>query len=274
MTEVYDDDTSLSAADQSNWVCGPKGLALVRAWPDGRTDHGWGSDFMQHYMRGEFNARRVLYGFDKGKWNFAIVMRSTQLVCIDIDGKNGGNDGAKKLGVIPPTLAETSKSGAGHHLFYVVDEPWNPLTGYGSMGDRIGIEQGVDFRAVGCVYHHPQQRWNNREPALLPDHLKTILLQREQKVAAASARIVATLEGQDEMEVLMMQDEILASLKKPIPVGKRNNTLFAIGSEMKTAAIPNWEDLLVDRATVLGLGGDEITKLVNNINRYAVSQQP
>jgi hypothetical protein len=271
-TDVYEGDWALPLME-AGWV-GPKGLALVRAWPDGRTDAGWGSDFMSHYNRGEFNERRVLYGYDKGKWNFAIVMRSVQLVCIDIDGKNGGVIGAKKLGVIPPTLAETSKSGNGWHLFYLVDEPWSPVSGFGSLGDRIGIEQGVDFRAVGCVYHHPQQRWNDRAPAPLPSHLMTILTQRQQKVAAASARIAATLEGQDDMEVLMMQDEIVASLKKPIPVGKRNNTLFAIGSEMKTAQIPNWEDLLVDRATTLGLGGDEITKLVNNINRYAVSQQP
>ena len=64
--------------------------------------------------------------------------------------------------MLPPTLAETSKSGDGYHLFYLVDEEWDDEKGYGLLGDRIGIEQGVDIRATGCVYHHPQQRWNDR----------------------------------------------------------------------------------------------------------------
>src|SRR6185503_17331686 len=128
---------------------GPKGMALVRAWPDGRTDPGWGltspsgDGFMLRYMRGEFNERRVLYGYVRDKWAFAYVMRSLKLVVVDIDGKNGGLEHAKKLGMLPPTMAETSKSGDGYHLFYEHDEPWDNDKGFGALSDRIGIEQGV-----------------------------------------------------------------------------------------------------------------------------------
>src|SRR5690349_10217609 len=104
-------------------VIGPKGVALVRAWPSGMTDQGWGlqgkdggEGFMPRYKRGEFLPRRILFGYDRGKWAFALVMRSVRLVCIDIDGKNGGFEHAKRLGKLPPTLAETSKSGNGYHL--------------------------------------------------------------------------------------------------------------------------------------------------------------
>src|SRR5690242_14456333 len=134
-TDSYDDDVAVPSAF-SNYA-GPEGLALVRAWPDGRTDPGWGlqganggDGFMPRYMRGEFNERRVVYGYDHGKWAFAFVMRSVRVVCIDIDGKNGGLEHAKRLGALPPTMAETSKSGNGYHLFYRTDENWDDVRGF------------------------------------------------------------------------------------------------------------------------------------------------
>jgi hypothetical protein len=257
---------------------GPNGVALVKAWPDGRTDPGWGLNppkgslegFMPRYLRGEFDARRVLFGYERDRWAFAIVMRSLRLVCIDIDGKNGGIDTAKGL-ILPPTLAETSKSGDGYHLFYFVDEVWHNDEGYASLHDRIAFVQGVDFRSTGCVYHHKQQLWNDRKPVILPQHIHELLSKRQQGVAATQARITSVLAGDDQMEVLMLQDEILSRLKKPIPQGKRNNTLFAIGAEMKSAAIPGWEQLLTDRALDLGLGADETVKLVKNVGLYATT---
>src|SRR6478752_6409049 len=143
MTDTYDVDDPIPEA--MSMLDGPKGIALVKAWPDGRTDAGWGltskygDGFMARYNRGEFNARRVLYGFNRGKWNFAFIMRSMQLVCIDIDGKNGGLEHAKHLGALPMTLSETSKSGDGYHLFYRTDEVWDPDYGFAILNDRIGI---------------------------------------------------------------------------------------------------------------------------------------
>lgn len=248
---------------------GPKGPALVRSWPNGKTDPGWGGDtFMEYYNRGDFNARRVLYGYERDKWAFALIMRSVSLIAVDIDGKNGGFEHAKKL-MLPPTLAETSKSGNGYHLFYEVDDTWDEAKGFGLLGDRIGFEQGVDVRGTGCVYHHKQQLWNDRPVAPLPKHLYEQLTNREQKIAATHARISSVLAASDDMEVLMLHDEILGRLAKPIPVGKRNNTLFAIGSEMRAAQVPEWDTKLYDRATELGLSGDETQKLIDNISKYA-----
>lgn len=249
---------------------GANGVALVRAWPDGRTDPGWGGDtFAECYRKGEFNSRRVLYGYERDKWAFAIVMRSVRVVCIDIDGKNGGYDGAKKL-MLPPTLAETSKSGDGYHLFYdVPDDEFVPGVGYAKLGDRIGFEQGVDFRGTGCVYHHKQQLWNDRPIAPLPVHVYERLTHKQQKIAATHSRIVSVLESNDDLEVMMMHDEILGRLAKPIPQGKRNNTLFAIGSEMQAAGINEWDTKLYARAQEIGLDDDEIQKLIDNIGKYA-----
>lgn len=277
-TDTYDRNQPLP--QEFHDLAGPKGVALVKAWPDGRTQQGWGligpkaepeNGFAARYPRGEFNDRRVLYGYEREKWNFAIIMRSVRLVCIDIDGKNGGLEHAKRLGMMPPTLAETSKSGDGYHLFYKVDEPWTDDKGYGELSDRIGVQQGVDVRAVGCVYHYPTQRWNGRRPVPLPDHLRNQLLHREQKLSAETKRIETVLANDDPMEVLMMQDELVTELNKPIPQGKRNNTLFAIGNKMRQAQIEDWEIKLQDRGTQVGLGQDEMTKMIENIERYGAN---
>jgi hypothetical protein len=277
-TDAYDVADAMPARFLDEWS-GPKGPALVRVWPDGRTDKGWGLNpppnetdgFMPRYLRGEFNHRRVLYGYGKDRWSFAFVMRSMRLVALDIDGKNGGLEYAKRLGMLPPTLAETSKSGNGYHLFYLVDEEWTDDRGFGLLGDRIGIEQGVDFRATGCVYHHRPQRWNRREPALLPDHLLQVMQHREQKQAAQYERILKILTNNDDLEVLMLHDEIISELNRPIAQGKRNQTLFAIGNRMREAQVPGWEQLLLDKAAQVGLPDDEANKLVANIDRYALT---
>lgn len=277
-TDSYQDDTLLPDFGP---FAGPKGVALVKAWPDGRTDQGWGlqgpksdptNGFAKRYPRGEFDARRVLFGAERDRWNFAIVMRSVRLVCIDIDGKNGGYDGALKLGMLPKTLAETSKSGDGYHLFYEVDDQWDLERGFGLLADRIGIETGVDVRATGCVYHHKQQRWNTRQVTPLPDYLIDILQRREQKVAESNRRITETLRSNDDLEVLMMQSQLESELNKPIDMGKRNNTLFAIGSQLCIAQVPGWEEKVEARAIDVGLAQDEVDKLIANITRYGASQ--
>jgi hypothetical protein len=255
---------------------GPQGIALVRTWKDGTTDPGWGLQskdgkpaFMKRYNRRAFSMSPVLAGYDKGLHAFAFVMRSMKVVCIDIDGKNGGNLHAGKLGMLPLTLAETSKSGDGYHLFYTTSEDeWDDELGFAEFSDRIGLEQGVDFRATGCVYHYPSQRWNHRHIAELPLHLKDRLIKHRQTAAAQTAAIVKTIEAEDPLEVVVMQDQLLIDLKKPIPAGRRNNTLFAIGQQLKLAQVPDWETHLHDRATAVGLDKDEADKLVANVRRY------
>lgn len=276
MTEPYDDSTPVP--EQLQKYGGPEGVALVRAWKDGKTDPGWGlrkqdeplsTGFMWKYSKNQFLDIPIVFGYQQRRWNFAFIMRSVKLVCIDIDGKNGGFTHAGKLGMLPHTLAEISKSGDGYHLFYATSEDeWDPEKGFAQFTDRIALEQGVDLRATGCVYHHRPQRWNDREIAELPQHLKQRLVNHTQAAAAREALIVKTIEAQDQVEVVLMQDSLLDDLKKPIPAGRRNTTLFAIGNQLKLAQVPSWEKLLFDRAMQVGLDSDEANKLVANVRKY------
>jgi hypothetical protein len=233
------------------------------------TDRDGNKAFIPKYTKGHFRKPGVLFGYEQKKNAFAFIMRSMRVVCIDIDGKNGGISHAASLGILPPTLAETSKSGDGYHLFYLVSEDeWDPDLGFGLFGDRIGIEQGVDFRGTGCVYHFPSQRWNSRDLAELPDRIKERLTNHQQRKAAAAATIVKVLDNEDEEEVLLMQHELLKDLAAPIPAGRRNNTLFAIGQQLKLAQVPDWDKHLHSRALAVGLDMDEANKLVANVQKY------
>ena len=273
-TDLYTDDTHIPAELVRS--SGPHGVAVVRAWNDGRTDAGWGlrptektPGFMALYEGDKFHAKRVLPAYEKGAHNFAFVMRSMSLICVDIDGKNDGFTGANRLGPLTETLAETSKSGNGYHLFYKVDDLWDSKLGYAMYSDKIGIEQGVDLRATGCVYHTPTQRWNKRKIADIPDFLAQRLDQLKQQYLASQNTIQKILDTQEGHEILMLHTELLDDLAKPIPPGRRNNTLFAIGSKMKEAGIENWEDKITARAIEVGLNTDETLKLVRNIGSYS-----
>ena len=246
---------------------GPEGPALVRLNKDGTTSEGWGRDqFMGQYKKKNFNARRILYGYNKGAWAFAWVMRSANMVCIDIDGKNGGFDHASELGFLPPTTAETSKSGNGYHLFYLTDDTWNPIEGFATYRDHIGIVTGVDVRGTGCVYHYPTQRWNSRPLAKIPAYLEQKLKLKGQNQRVQVENILKKLEDPEERAI--MHDELITELEKPIPNGRRNNTLFAIGSKMKAAGVPSWQQLMQERAYKAALPVDEIEKLIRNIEAY------
>lgn len=250
-------------------VAGPKDLALVQAYEDGRTAPGWGrEDFISGYNRGDFHQKRALIAYAKRQQPFAIVMRSVQMVCIDIDGKNGGFEHAKKLGMLPYTLAETSKSGNGYHLFYLVDDEWTKDYGFDGWSDHIGIVQGVDVRGIGCVYHYPTQRWNGREAVQLPQHLAQLMQDKKRKRQATAQAVAATIQTGDPLDMLMMHEELIADLNRPIADGKRNNTLFAIGQKMKLAQVKDWETHIMDRAVQIGLDDEEADKLVRNITNY------
>jgi Bifunctional DNA primase/polymerase, N-terminal len=257
---------------------GPEGVALVRLWASGKTDAGWGLNgpgsqpgFIERYTKKRFETFRVLFGYEHRRWNFAFVMRSMRVVCIDIDGKNGGFNHVGKLGMLPYTLAEVSKSGNGFHLFYEVDDVWDDKIGFGRFGDRIALEQGVDFRGTGCVFHHAEQRWNSRPIAKLPQHLEQRLVKKDQAVAAQVEAIIKILDSGDQTEVLLMHDTLISDLAKPIPPGRRNTTLFAIGNQMKQAGVPSWETSLYDRAIQVGLDSEEAKKLVSNVTKYGVA---
>jgi hypothetical protein len=260
---------------------GPAGPMLVRVHPNGTTERGWGEkSFGKWYTEdgypGKLSVPQQRYamsvGFRYGALDFAIVMRSMQMICIDIDGKNGGFEGVKNLGMLPPTAAETSKSGNGYHLFYLTtDDVWDPMLGYTKYRDRIGIEQGVDIRGLGCVYHTTPQRWNMRPVVELPQYHKDLLMKKNEEMKQQIEEIQNILNKGDTETLLMTQESLKSDLKKPIPVGRRNNTLYAIGSQMCLLKVPSWDVLVAERALGAGLDDSEVRKLLANIRKYAGS---
>lgn len=225
---------------------------------------------MDKYRKRAFHARRAETIYERHQTPFALVMRSVSMVCIDIDGKNGGFDSARGM-VLPVTLAETSKSGNGYHLFYTVPDTWDIHKGFQVLPDRIKFRTGVDVRGVGCVYHYPQQQWNLTDPVPLPQHFFDELAERRSTLDERVQHIIALRDSEseeDQEEFLIMTATIEQKLTRPIPSGSRNNTLFAIGAEMSTAGILSWEEKIYNAAIANGLDDAEAEKLVKNIRRY------
>jgi hypothetical protein len=248
-------------------LAGPHGPAYVQVYPNDSTAPGWGEElFMPKYIKRAFSSRRAEVVYTRNDTPFALVMRSMSMVCIDIDGKNDGFQSAAGL-ILPPTLAETSKSGNGFHLFYTVDDTWDPQLGFAKVRDKIGFMQGIDLRGTGCVFHYPQQQWNTRQPVPLPAHMHDKLNERPSLEKSIQA-IQVVLDSDDPVEVAIMQDNVASRLTAPIPQGRRNNTLFAIGAEMNRAQIVGWEKQVYERALDVGLAQDEVEKLIRNIRNY------
>lgn len=249
---------------------GPHGVGIVKAWPNGATVKGWGEDdFMKNYRRNLFRYQNAKLHYEEQNLPTAFLMRSMQIVCIDIDGKNGGFEHAQELlGNAPPTLAERSKSGNGYHLFYLAPDTWDQSLGFAMFSDSIGIVTGVDIRATGCVYHWEHQRWNNRSIVELPQWIHDKLSRRE-RIRRERQQLIIEIDTIGETEKLMLHDSLLEDLKRDIPEGKRNTTLFALGSQMLEAKVPEWDLLIEQRAAQLGLGIVETDKLIQNISRYA-----
>lgn len=272
-TDNYDDDTAtgpLGLNDESLW--GPKGPAMVQLFKTGKTSRNWGVEtFMDSYNKYHFGSRAILAAYSRNHSDYAWVMRGSVMVVIDIDGKNGGFDGVAKLGLLPPTTAEISMSGNGNHLFYLTEDTWEPTReGFGMYADVIGLAPGVDFRGTGCVYHKHGQKWNGRQPALLPKAVQVMLEEHAMRKTSAVAKIKSIVATQDDDEILIMHEELKVELAKDIPQGKRNNSLFALGTKMKLADVDDWEALIEARAVEVGLDGTEIDKLLRNIERYGV----
>lgn len=274
LSDSYAVDSAVPPQINDEHLQGPVGLALVRVYDQGKTDPGWNeSAFMDNYLKRRFASVPAMYLYNRKRLPFAYVMRSVKLVCLDIDGKNGGFVHNEILGVpMPRTLAETSKSGNGYHLFYYVEDDWDPAKGYARYVDRIGLEQGVDFRGTGCIYHHSTQRWNDRTIAPLPTLLSKKLLVAAERRLRAKEEIKELMMTGDKDDILTAQATAIEELKQAKPNdGARNNTLFAIGADLFKLGVENWEELIEDKATDLGLPDPEIDKLLQNIPKYAGS---
>ena len=245
-------------------------LSLVKVYPSGKTQPGWGAkDFVVNQERGLFNPDKALEFYDRSGQAFAFVMRSIPLLCVDIDGKNGGIRTAEVLGLSQRTLAERSRSLNGYHLFYRVPYTnWNPLRGYDEFDDIIGLLPGVDIKGTGLVFHYPNQRWNAEDIQLLPPVLAD-LIGRARDVRRAARITKMGTQDLDEDELVIVHDQLRDELYKKVEVGNRNNRLYAIGAQMFVTQYPSWDLTLYDRGAELGLSMEEITELIKNIEQYA-----
>lgn len=251
---------------------GPHGIALVDVYADGKTTPGWGRMFMPNYNTNRFRAEHRANTFDRSGAPFAFVMRSLALVAIDIDHHDDGGPNGLEVARglhLSPTLSETSRSGKGRHLFYSTYTPWDPDTGFGAFDDIISLRPGVDVRATGCVYHYETQLWAPFAIAPLPPHIESMLAQHKTRRVRDSKQLLAIkAAGIDSEEAVIMHDTLTQELAKPIPAGKRNNSLFAIGSKMMNAGVPDWESLITDRGLQIGLDSTEVDKIISNIGTY------
>jgi hypothetical protein len=268
MTEWYEEPTQYERPwlpkAQLEEHAGPNGVAVVKVFGE-KTQPGWGFErFMRNYVRNFFALEKIESGEP-----FAIVMRSLRLLVIDIDGKNNGYKEAAKLD-LPPTLAETSKSGNGHHLFYSYPDEWHELEGYGGQPDRVGMWPGIDVKSTGVVYHHPHQLWNERDIVELPESVLDQLHKRNERDAQLRVTPEQASEMTDE-DLKFKRDVLLIELSKPRTDG-RDTSLWRIGASLLNLGVD--EEYMAEKILAAGLrwGVDEDTiklKIIPNIVAYA-----
>lgn len=261
-TDTYD---QVSADTRLAPYWGPEGPAIVKVFDNDKTQAGWGeADFMRNYKLGKF--RQAVHNAP-----FAYVMRSFFGLVVDIDGKNDGINNAKQLN-LPPTLTETSKSGNGYHLWYTMPVShmavWDDDKGFATLSDRIGLVKGVDIRVTGCVFHYPQQLWNSVHLQPAPGHLINKIMVRE-SMSVTPARVKELIASDDQVEIKRLVNEALTSLEKPIPHGRRNQTLFAIGSQLYLLDFPGWEGIIRKAGEDNDLDSLEVEKIIRNVPNYA-----
>lgn len=242
---------------------GPYGVAVVKVYGE-KTQPGWGREyFMRNYTRLFF----VDWPTDGSP--YALVMRSLRLLCVDIDGKNDGYKEAAKL-ELPPTLAETSKSGNGHHLFYVYPDQWDDTDGYAGQPDRIGMWPGIDIKSSGVVYHHSHQLWNSEALAQLPDSTWELLQKRNARDALLRVTPTQASEMTDE-DLKFKRDMLLIELSKHRKDG-RDTSLWRIGASLLNIGVD--EEYMAEKILAAGRrwGVDDDTllnKIIPNIISYA-----
>ncbi len=243
---------------------GPNGPAVVAVYGE-KTQPGWGTErFMRNYVRNFFDPDKI-----QPDQPFAFVMRSLRLLVVDIDGKNDGYKEAAKLN-LPPTLAETSKSGNGHHLFYGYPDIWDDQYGYAGQPDRIGMWDGIDIKSTGVVYHHPHQLWNAEPITALPDDTWQLLQQRNLRDAQLRVTPSQAAEMTDE-DLKFKRDLLLIQLSQPRKHG-RDSSLWRIGASLLNLGVD--EAYMAEKIMAAGQRWgvpDEIlvNKIIPNIKSYA-----
>lgn len=257
----YADEGIIAALEDH---AGPNGLAVVKVYGE-KTQPGWGTDkFMRNYVRNFFAPEKIMDGQP-----YALVMRSLRLLAVDIDGKNNGYKEAAKLN-LPPTLAEVSKSGNGHHLFYSYPDQWDERMGYASQPDRIGMWPGIDIKSTGVVYHHPHQLWNTEPIDVLPDDVWERLQQRNARDSQLRVTSSQAAEMSDE-DLKFKRDILLIELSRPRKDG-RDSSLWRIGASLLNLGVDEvyMAEKILTAGLKWGVPEDTITeKIIPNIISYA-----
>jgi hypothetical protein len=244
-------------------------LGTVRVFGSGKTQPGWGAtEFMESWEAGHFDPSRTARHYERYSQPFAYIMRTLPMICVDIDGKNGGVPTARTL-ALPATFGERSKSGNGYHLFYSIPyTPWHESLGFNEFPDIIGLVPGVDIKGTGLVFHYPNQRWNGLDVAQLPPTLVD-LIGRARDVRFQTRVTKQGVEALDDEDLMILHDTLLTELNTAkIPVGERNNTLYKLGSRLCAAGAKGWEFDVRRRGAELGLDEGELDELVKNIHAY------
>ena len=245
-------------------------LDLARVYPNGKTQPGWNvKEYMENHDKGAFRPRRALRFFNKYNMPFGMLMRSVPLLGVDIDGKNGGIETSNALR-LPRTLAETSKSGDGFHCVYSIPfTQWHELRGYDELPDLIGLIPGVDIKGTGLLFHYPGQMWNTRPIVPLPEKLFGLISGARDARRLRRLSRPTSAETIDPDDLVIIHDQLKTELAGRYAIGGRNQKLFAIGAQMRTAGYPDWEQALYDRGEQIGLDLDEVTSIIQNIEAYA-----
>jgi len=244
-------------------------LSLVSLYPNGKTQPVWGAaSFVDNQKRGKFRSDVVINRFNKQQMPFGIVMRSLPMICVDVDGKNGGIQTAALLG-LTNTFGERSKSQNGYHLYYSIPYTrWNPERGYDEFPDIIGLIPGVDIKGTGVVFHYGNQLWNSQDVAIAPASLLE-LIGKVRDIKRQTRLTKSGVSDMDSDELVIIHDELRERLASKFEPGKRNTKLYAIGSQMQAAFYPAWDIALYDRGIEIGLEIEEITDIINNIEKYS-----
>ncbi|QQO39289.1 DNA primase/polymerase [Microbacterium phage CrunchyBoi] len=244
-------------------------LDLVRVYPNGKTQSGWNiKEYMENHEAGAFKPRRALKFYDMYNMAFGISMRSVPYIAIDIDGKNGGIETANALR-LTKTAAEISKSQNGFHIIYEVPfTQWNEKRGFDELPDILGILPGIDIKGTGILYHYPGQLWNTHPIMPLPQKLfELVASTRDTRRLRRLSRVNTS--DMDPDDLVIAHDQLKTELAGKFTQGGRNQKLYAIGSQMRAAAYPDWDSALYERGAQIGLDMDEVTSIIRNIEAYS-----
>jgi hypothetical protein len=217
----------------------------------------------------------------------ALLMKSINVLCVDIDGKNGGMDNLHKLGYLPPTLAEISRSGTGYHLYYSLTDAQNSTFSMDFAG-KSALATGVDIKTQGLVFQavatSKHQMYNARQLSLIPDSLANLvelntIKKQKARVFFKSPQGLKELEKKrqaqpkDEWDWSSLGTPCSGYCLSPIPQGMRNDSLYTFGLAKMANGETDWEKHMGHAARKSNIPNDELGVLVGQVKRSNLAKE-